>query len=135
MFNVIVMALDGSEESERIVPLGVALAKQNGASLVIAHVDERTIGKGGGSLNALEQDFEQALNARAKEISEQEGIETSVHLGTVMAGGPAHAISEIADEADADLILCGTRGHSRVGGLLLGSVTQRLLQIAHQPVL
>ena len=53
----------------------------------------------------------------------------------VMLGGPAHAIEEIADRADADLIVVGTRGHSSVAGLLLGSVTHRLLHIAHRPVL
>jgi nucleotide-binding universal stress UspA family protein len=52
-----------------------------------------------------------------------------------MLGGPAHAIEEIAEKAGADLIVVGTRGHSPVAGLLLGSVTQRLLHIARRPVL
>jgi nucleotide-binding universal stress UspA family protein len=135
MFKTIVMALDGSKGSDRIVPLGVALAKKSGAQLVIAHVDERTIGKGGGPINALEGDVEEELKKRAHQISEDEGVETSFEVRSVMVGGPAPAIAEVADEADADLILCGTRGHSPVSGLLLGSVAQRLLHIAHQPVL
>jgi nucleotide-binding universal stress UspA family protein len=52
-----------------------------------------------------------------------------------MLGGPAPAIEEIADNAGGDLIVMGTRGHSPVAGLLLGSVTQRLLHIARRPVL
>jgi nucleotide-binding universal stress UspA family protein len=52
-----------------------------------------------------------------------------------MLGGPAHAIAKIADEAGADLIVVGTRGESPLTRLLLGSVTQRLLHIAEQPVL
>ena len=40
-----------------------------------------------------------------------------------------------ADAAGAELIVLGTRGHSPVAGLLLGSVTQRLLHIARRPVL
>ncbi len=56
-------------------------------------------------------------------------------MTSVMVGGAAHPIASIADDADADLIVCGTRGHSAVAGLLLGSVTQRLLHLARQPVL
>lgn len=134
MFKTIVLALDGSEGSDRIVPLGIALAKEHTSRLVIAHVDERTIGKGGGSIDALEGDVEARLKKLAQGLTE-DGIETTVEVRSVMIGGPAPAIVEIADKADAELILCGTRGHSAVGGLLVGSVAQRLLHIAHQPVL
>ena len=50
-------------------------------------------------------------------------------------GGPAHAIADAAKEVGADLIVVGTRGHTALGGLLLGSVTNRLLHIAPCPVL
>jgi nucleotide-binding universal stress UspA family protein len=43
---------------------------------------------------------------------------------------PAPAIAEAARDTGADLIVVGTRGHTAIGGLMLGSVTQRLLHIA-----
>lgn len=50
-------------------------------------------------------------------------------------GKPAEVLTQLAQSEDADLIVVGTRGHSSVVGLLLGSVTQRLLHIASVPVL
>lgn len=51
------------------------------------------------------------------------------------ASGAAHMIVDVAREVDADLIVVGTRGHTPIVELLLGSVTQRLLHIATCPVL
>ena len=134
MFKTIVLALDGSDGSRRAIPVAVELAKRDNAKMVIAHVEQDIIGKGGGPIQATEDEIQAEVRRQAKELS-GEGIETSVEIRSVMLGGPAHVIEEISDEAGADLIVAGTRGHSPVAGLLLGSVTQRLLHIARRPVL
>jgi nucleotide-binding universal stress UspA family protein len=134
MFKKILVAQDGSAGSERVMPIALELARHNAAELVLAHVDEQTTGKGGGSLNATDVDLQDLLEKRAEELS-SEVVKTSFEVRSVTLGGPAHALAEIADEVGADLIVAGTRGHSSVGGLVLGSVAQRLLQVAHQPVL
>jgi nucleotide-binding universal stress UspA family protein len=134
MFNRILVAHDGSSGSERVMPLALELARSGGAELVLAHVDEQSVGKGGGSLNATDVDLQSKLAKRADRLT-SEGVETSLEVRSVTLGGPAHALAAIADEVGADLIVAGTRGHSSVGGMLLGSVAQRLLQVAHQPVL
>jgi nucleotide-binding universal stress UspA family protein len=134
MFNTIVLALDGSDGSRRAIPLAVELAQRDHAKLVVAHVEEDILGKGGGTIVANEDEVQAEIRRQAEELSAQ-GIETTVEMRSVILGGPAHAIEEIAAAADADLIVAGTRGHSPVAGLLLGSVTQRLLHIARRPVL
>ena len=134
MFKTIVLALDGSEESRQAVPLATELARQDGARIVIAHVQQDVVGKGGGPIVATEDEIQAEIRKQAEELS-ADGIETSVEMREMMLGGPAHAIVEIADGANADLIVAGTRGHSAIAGLLLGSVTQRLLHIARCPVL
>jgi nucleotide-binding universal stress UspA family protein len=45
------------------------------------------------------------------------------------------AIVDVADELDASLIVCGTRGLGRVRGLVLGSVSSAVLHHARRPVL
>lgn len=134
MFKTIVLALDGSEGSKAAIPLATELAQHDHAKIVIAHVEVDTIGKGGGPLAANEDEIQAEIRKQADQLS-SEGIETSVKMANVMVGGPAHAIEEIADDAGADLIVMGRRGVSPISGLVLGSVTQRLLHISARPVL
>ena len=134
MFKTIVLALDGSEGSRRAIPVAAELARQNGGRIVIAHVEQHVAGKGGAPIPITEDEIQAEIRKQADKLS-TDGIETSVEMRNVMLGGPAHPIAEIAEEANADLIVAGTRGHSPVAGLLLGSVTQRLLHIARSPVL
>jgi|SRR4029077_3142174 len=136
MFKSIVLALDGSETAKRGIPIGVELAKEGKGKIVIAHVEERMATKGRAPLHVNEEQIQEELQALVKDLA-ADGIEASIKMGDVMAGGSgvAHAIADIADKSNADLIVAGTRGHSLVEGLLLGSVTQRLLHIAKQPVL
>ena len=134
MFNTIVLALDGSEGSRRAIPVAAELARQNGGRIVIAHVEQDVAGKGGAPIPITEDEIQAEVREQAKRLA-ADGIETSVEMRNVILGGPAHPIAEIAEEANADLIVAGTRGHSPVAGLLLGSVTQRLLHIARSPVL
>jgi nucleotide-binding universal stress UspA family protein len=56
-------------------------------------------------------------------------------MAKTSVGAAGHVIADLARERQADVIVVGTRGHTALGGLLLGSVTQRLLHIAPCPVL
>jgi nucleotide-binding universal stress UspA family protein len=134
MFKTIVLGLDGSDGSARAIPLAAELARRGNARVLVAHVEEHVVGKGGGPVLATEDEIQAEIRRQAGELSAQ-GIEVSVQIRAIMLGGPAQAIEEIAEEAGADLIVVGTRGHSPLTGLLLGSVTQRLLHIASRPVL
>jgi nucleotide-binding universal stress UspA family protein len=53
-------------------------------------------------------------------------------LPLVAEGDPAEAL--ITAAKDASLLVLGTRGRSRLGGLLLGSVSQVCAAAAHCPV-
>jgi nucleotide-binding universal stress UspA family protein len=49
--------------------------------------------------------------------------------------GPARAILEHARDLDATLIVLGSRGLGALGGLLLGSVAHKIVQLSSCPVL
>jgi nucleotide-binding universal stress UspA family protein len=135
MFNAIVVGLDGSRGSEPALPLAAELAAEDGARLVLLHVDERVAAKGGvHPVRADEDQIRARLEEQARELSGR-GIEASSEVVELVLGGPAQAIEEVAEREGAELIVVGRRGRSPVAGLVLGSVTQRLLHVARRAVL
>ena len=135
MFKVIIWATDGSSGAEQALQFAKGLAQADGARLVVVHVKEIMAGRGGGYPVKVDEDEVQAAIRKQVEDLKQEGLQAKLQLADVMAGGAAHVIAEIANEEGADLIVAGTRGHGPLSGLLLGSVTHRLLHIVHCPVL
>lgn len=61
------------------------------------------------------------------------GLERAI--GQAETGTPEVDVPRVATEREADLIVMGTRGLSSLGGLLLGSVAQRVVHHATVPVL
>lgn len=137
MFKKIVWATDGSDAADQTLPFVKQLAEEGGGELVVVHVEERTLpGKGGGRLPvaANEDELQEKIKQQVQELA-GDGVKATLHTGCVSVGGAAQVIAEAARELHGDAIVVGTRGHTPLGGLLLGSVTQRLLHIAPCPVI
>jgi nucleotide-binding universal stress UspA family protein len=135
MFKVIVWASDGSEHADRALECARGLADEGSARLIAVHVKEITVGRAGGYPVQLdEEDVERKIQDQVKDLKDAGLNANYEQLGTT-AGGAAHAIADAAKDAGADLIVVGTRGQGPISGLLLGSVTNRLLHVAPSPVL
>ncbi|MBI5017715.1 MAG: universal stress protein, partial [Deltaproteobacteria bacterium] len=52
----------------------------------------------------------------------------------VLTGDPATELCRVAADEGFDLIVMGSRGMSELAGLLLGSVSERVLHLAACPV-
>jgi nucleotide-binding universal stress UspA family protein len=69
---------------------------------------------------------------RAREMAAESGVKLSTH---VVAGHPVRDIVELAKELKVDLLIIGATGHSMLYERLIGSRADRLVQLAHCPVL
>ena len=135
MFNKIVWATDGSAGADHALGYARDLARAHGAELVVVHGEEMSAARSsiGYTRRADEEDLEAKIKRQVAEMSES-GIPVTVKL----IGGHAHPatlIAEVAQDTGADLVVVGTRGHTPLAGLMLGSVTDRLLHISRCPVL
>ena len=68
----------------------------------------------------------------ARDILDREGIAYQFHI---TVGDPAEMIVRFATEKQYDLIVMGPRGRGGIKGLLLGSVTSKVMQLSQIPVL
>jgi nucleotide-binding universal stress UspA family protein len=135
MFKTIIWATDGSEAAERALSTALELAAEANGRLLVVHANERLGGRGGGApAFADEEDLQSEFVSKVNDLVAS-GVNASFHVVSGLNTDPADLIAEFAKEADADLIVVGTRGHGRVAGMLLGSVTQGLLHKAPCPVL
>lgn len=58
------------------------------------------------------------------------GVETKV-----LVGDPGHVIADYAQDVDADLIVLPSHGRTGLKRMLIGSVAERVVRLAHCPVL
>jgi nucleotide-binding universal stress UspA family protein len=134
----ILVATDGSEGSDRAVDFAAHLAKTCKASLLIINV----MGGYGLPIELLRQ-FSNAEGAWLQELltSMSAEILKSARDGAHKIGAPtivlesrggnvAQAIIDFAEEKDANAIVVGKRGSSRVADMLLGSVARKLVNLA-----
>jgi nucleotide-binding universal stress UspA family protein len=136
MYNKIIWATDGSEAADAALPQVRELAGTNDTAVVVLHAEELMVGPYayGLDVNVGEEDLKAKIKRQASEL-ESQGLNVSTEFVSGRSGIAAHAIADAAAKDGADLIVVGTRGHTALGGLLLGSVTQRLLQVSPCPVL
>jgi len=135
MFDVIVWATDGSANADLALDYVKKLAAGGQSRVVAVHVKEFVVGRAApGPVRLDENQLEQKIQGQVNDLK-QAGFDASLQTHPAPAGNAAHITADSAKEAGADLIVVGTRGRGPLTGLLLGSVTQRLLQVAPCPVL
>lgn len=138
MFKKVLWATDGSDFADAALPLAKALTAEADGELLVVHCEEFTLpGKGPGGRYPRYANEDQLRKKIERQVAtlKSDGVPTDMELTRANIGGAAQTIADAAREQPSELIVVGTRGHTPLAGLLLGSVTQRLLHIAPCPVL
>jgi nucleotide-binding universal stress UspA family protein len=134
----ILAATDGSEAADRAVEFAAILATRLGATLQILNVvglcdppqhelEERSRWEHmtpGEFRNAISAQILSAAAQRAKKL----GIPNAQLVSEI--GDVATSITDTAKRDATDIIVLGKRGLGRLPGLLLGSVSQKLVSVA-----
>jgi nucleotide-binding universal stress UspA family protein len=135
----ILVPTDFSDSAQRALEHAVAWAKTFRAEIHLLHAYQLPIQIGVGEPVALPQEFFDQMRARAQsrldELRtklESDGLVVHAHI---TADAASSAIVESADQLGADLIVMGTRGLTGMKHILLGSVAERTVRLAHCPVM
>lgn len=141
MFKHILVPVDGSPTSMLAVSKAAELAKAFGSQVTALYVIDPYPFTGVGAdfaygqsqyLSAATAEANTALDA-AKGTLQAAGITADAVIGE------GHAVHEgivrALENTSADLIVMGSHGRRGLEKLMLGSVTQRVLGVAHVPVL
>jgi len=137
--RTILVPIDFSANAQAVLEWGAHLAAEHGSKLVLLHVYHLPVDFQQLEGAYLPPDFWSQVKADAAENLERAAAplrEKGLTVETVVREGyPATAIEEEAKSLGADLVVIGTRGHTGVKHLLLGSVAERVVQKAPCPVL
>lgn len=137
MFEQILLAVDGSEHALKAAKLAGDLARAvNAAHLRIVIAYDRIPPYLG------EPNFQHVIGARLREANERLDkarnaagkVPAEIHI-ELIEGDPAEAIVKVAAARKCSVIVMGSRGLSRLSGLVLGSTSQKVVSHAPCPVL
>lgn len=139
MFKNIVVAYDGSEQAEHALEMAANIALQAEARIALVYAFDPLpawIGTPDFPVAVAVEPriaYSEALLDKAEKRLQEIGVSNIEQ--DILEGPPPEAIVQAADVRHADLIVMGTRGMGVLKGLILGSVSERVIGAAHCPVL
>jgi nucleotide-binding universal stress UspA family protein len=137
MFRTILLAVDGSKYSEKAVELATHLATVGNEEVVVTHVTELLPARFQ-TYPGLDYEADREVIDIAKGYVaelEEAGIKARAELRSAQYGGIARALTNLAEDLDAGLIVMGSHGRGDLTALLLGSVAHKVLHLTNRPVL
>lgn len=144
MIKHIVVAVDASPSSENAVDMGIQLAKAHDAKLSFINVI-RDMQLPDSVMRMAEVEHIQGPRSDVYRFVGEKTLKSAIKKAKdkgymkaekkVAVGDPASEISDFAKKHHADLIIIGTRGHSNLKEMFLGSVSRKVTNLAKANVM
>ncbi len=137
MYEKILVAIDLSNDTQKVIDQALRMAGQDKSKLSLVHVVEPVAAAYSMDIyafnvNELQQEAIKFAEQRVNELSEKLGI--SQDRAHTILGSPGAEIRNLAKEINADAIVIGSHGHSG-WKILLGSTAIKVLHGATCDVL
>lgn len=137
MARPLVVGVDGSPESIDALAAAADMAILSGGGLIVVHVRHAALAasaavvepSAGAAVGDALDKLEASSRAEAKTVLRERDVDWRFETAE---GDPARALIAAAHDNAADAIVVGGHRHGVVGGLVVGSVAQKLIR--HSPV-
>ena len=134
MFERILVAVDGSPQSEKTILFAVDLAQRYGSAVTVVHVREYERYEGSDVDLGPPVPAEELVNGVLARFRDG-GVDARGEIRRVSSGDTPQQIIEVAAGSQSDLIIMGSRGMTEWKSLLLGGVANKVVHHATCPVL
>jgi nucleotide-binding universal stress UspA family protein len=136
MFKNILVAVDGSEYSDRAFEISIDLAQKYGSRLFIVHVAHQSMSSGAKVTAHIDEAFLD-LGRKIVDSYGRKAEERNVqNVSTILKkGDAAQKIIETVQAENCELVVIGSRGKGAFKELLLGSVSHKVTNHVKCPVL
>ena len=135
-YSKILIPIDGSDHADLAFRQAMGIAQGSGVEIVLLNCFEELPNTIGGETRAeLIAELEREARALLEPYDALAKKEGRAYKTLVRSGPAARAIVHAANEEKVDLIVMGSRGLGDFSGMVMGSVSHRVLSLATQPVL
>jgi nucleotide-binding universal stress UspA family protein len=135
MYEKLLVAVDHSKATERVLSAARDLALLSGGEVWVLHLREReVISRAGLSPGEPDDDAQAEVDAIVEDLTKA-GITAHGVVKSTIYGYAAREIVEDAKSLDAGVIIMGSRGRGDLAGLVLGSTAHKVIHLADRPVL
>jgi nucleotide-binding universal stress UspA family protein len=135
MYKSLLVAVDHSEVTERVLGAARDLASLSNGEVWVLHLREREVMPRAGLVaSETADDALAAVDAAVSELTKA-GITAHGEVRNTIFGHAAREIVDDAKEHNAGVIVMGSRGRGDLAGLVLGSTAHKVIHLADRPVL